>query len=65
MLTAKEYRHQALECLELAEESDELYVKEALLELAAEFQAMADFLDHEQQVDASDRRADQRNRRAS
>jgi hypothetical protein len=47
MPTAKEYRYQAVECLELAEASEELYVKEALLELAAEFQQMAESLDRE------------------
>jgi hypothetical protein len=50
MPTAKEYRHQAVECLELAEQAEQLYVKEALLELAAEFRLMADTLEREQRA---------------
>ena len=45
MLTAREYRHHAVECRGLAEQADEPYVKAALLELAAEFQTMAEFLE--------------------
>jgi hypothetical protein len=44
MPTAKEYRQQAEECLKLAEEAEELYVKTALIELAADFNAMAEKL---------------------
>ena len=37
MPTAQEYRYQAEECLELAREAKELYVRTALVELAREF----------------------------
>ena len=50
MPTAKEYRYQAVECLELAEQAEQLYVKEALLELAAEFRLMADAVEREERV---------------
>ena len=39
MLTSKEYRHRAEECLKLANESKEIYARMALLELAGEFRA--------------------------
>ena len=45
MLTPQEYRQHAVECRGLAEQANELYVKAALLELAAEFQQMAEFLE--------------------
>jgi hypothetical protein len=45
MSSAKEYRQRAEECLQLANEAAEIYVKVALTELAAEFQKTADSLD--------------------
>ncbi|HEY1360695.1 MAG TPA: hypothetical protein VGF60_00540 [Xanthobacteraceae bacterium] len=48
MTTPQEYRHQAAECLRLAEASTEVYVKAALLELAAEFQKRAEDLERRQ-----------------
>jgi hypothetical protein len=41
MLTSKEYLQQAAECLQLANVSSDVYVKEALTELASDFKAMA------------------------
>jgi hypothetical protein len=41
MPTAMEYRTQAKECLELARQAEELYVKTALIELAREFNRSA------------------------
>jgi hypothetical protein len=37
MPTAQEYRYQAEECMELAREATELYVRSALVELARDF----------------------------
>jgi 3-methyladenine DNA glycosylase AlkC len=45
MPTAKEYRQQAKECLELAKGAKDLYVKEAMAELAEEFRKTADLLE--------------------
>jgi hypothetical protein len=42
MKTPKEYRLRAKECLRLANEATEFYVKVALAELATEFRKMAD-----------------------
>jgi hypothetical protein len=42
MATSREYRHRAEECLELAKEADEFYVRTALFELASDFQHMAE-----------------------
>ena len=50
MATSKQYRFQAVECLQLAEQAHEFYVRAALLELAAEFQEMADFLDQQERA---------------
>jgi hypothetical protein len=41
ILTSKEYLQQAEECLQLANASSDVYVKEALTELASDFEAMA------------------------
>ena len=41
MLTSKEYLQQAEECLQLANASSDVYVKDALTELASDFKAMA------------------------
>jgi hypothetical protein len=41
MRTSKEYLQQAAECLQLANMSSDVYVKEALTELASDFMAMA------------------------
>jgi hypothetical protein len=45
MLTSKEYRQQARECLELAARPEEFYVRAVLLELAAELSGAADELE--------------------
>jgi hypothetical protein len=45
MLTSKEYVQQAKECLRLANASSDVYVKEALTELASDFKAMAEDLE--------------------
>jgi hypothetical protein len=42
MPTAKEYRRQAQDCLELAKEAKEVYAVRALTELADEFNKAAD-----------------------
>ncbi len=52
MPTPKEYRQQAEECLELASEAEEVYVKTALIELAADFQEIADKLEHRERLRA-------------
>jgi hypothetical protein len=41
MPTSKEYRQHAEECLELAKQAEEFYVKTALVELADEFKEQA------------------------
>jgi hypothetical protein len=46
MPTAKEYRQQAKECVELAKAAKDLYAKEAMAELAEEFSKIADLLEH-------------------
>ena len=43
MPTAREYRHNAEICLKLACETNEIYGRTALLELATEFRAMAEY----------------------
>ena len=42
MPTAKEYRQHAEECLQLAKQAEEFYVKAALIELAAKFKKQAE-----------------------
>lgn len=42
MDTAMEYRQRAENCLQLANEASDAYVKVALTELASEFRGMAD-----------------------
>jgi hypothetical protein len=41
MPTSKEYRQHAVECLELANQAEEFYVRAALIELADEFKKQA------------------------
>ena len=41
MLTSKEYLQQAEDCSQLASAASDVYVKEALTELASDFKAMA------------------------
>ena len=48
MPTAKECQQNAETCLKLASESSEIYVKEALIELADEFRALAKHLEHDE-----------------
>ena len=45
MPTAKEYRRQAQECLDLAKVATDLYAKRAMAELAEEFNKAADALE--------------------
>ena len=45
MPTAKEYRQQAQECVELAKTAKDLYAKQAMMELAEEFSQAADALE--------------------
>jgi hypothetical protein len=45
MPTSKEYMHRAEECLRLANETKEIFARMALLELVAEFRAMAQQLE--------------------
>jgi len=53
-MTPKEYRHRAEECLRLANETKEILAKVTLLEMVAEFRAMA------QQLELRERRSRQR-----
>ena len=46
MPTPKECRYNAEICLKLADETREIYVKKALIELAEEFRALARRLEH-------------------
>ena len=46
MPTAKECRYNAEICLKLASETREIYAKNALIELAEEFRALARHLEH-------------------
>ena len=45
MPTAKDYRQQAQQCLELAKAAKDSYTKQAMTELAEEFNKAADALD--------------------
>ena len=45
MPTAKDYRQQAQQCLELAKAAKDLYAKQAMTELAEEFNKAADTLE--------------------
>jgi dsDNA-specific endonuclease/ATPase MutS2 len=47
MVSRKEYQQRAEECLVLANEATEVYVKVALSELATEFQKIADGVEPE------------------
>jgi hypothetical protein len=47
MVLRKEYQQRAEECLQLANEATEVYVKVALSELATEFQKIADGVEPE------------------
>jgi hypothetical protein len=44
MPTSQEYRRRAEECLELAQEADQFYVRTALFELAEDFKHIAEKL---------------------
>jgi hypothetical protein len=46
MDTSREYRQRAAICLQLANEANDVYVKAALAELAAEFREMAEAMEH-------------------
>src|SRR5438270_3111186 len=54
MSMSREHRHRAEDCLRLANETNELFAKMALLEMAAEFRARA------QQLELRERRSRQR-----
>ena len=45
MLTAKEYRQQAQDCLKLAKQAKKLYAKVAMTELAEKFNGVAEKLE--------------------
>jgi hypothetical protein len=47
MPTPREYRQQAEDCMSLAREAEELYVKNALVEMAADFTELAEKLERE------------------
>ena len=47
MPTSKEYRQHAEECLELAKQAEEFYVRAALIELADEFKEQAKKIEHQ------------------
>jgi hypothetical protein len=47
MPTPKELRQQAKDCLKLARETDEIYAKMALIEMATEFRVMAEHLERD------------------
>jgi hypothetical protein len=49
MPTPTEYRQHAEECLKLAKEAEEFYVKTALIELADEFKAQAKKIEHQEE----------------
>jgi hypothetical protein len=51
MPTAKECRYNAEICLKLADETSEIYAKNALIELAEEFRALARHLEHRSKRD--------------
>jgi hypothetical protein len=53
-MTPQEFRKNAEDCLKLAQETDEIYAKMALIEMATEFCVMAEHLERE----ATHRRAD-------
>jgi hypothetical protein len=48
MPTPQEYRQQAEECLELAGQTKEYYVKTSLIEMAADFNEIAEKLENKQ-----------------
>ena len=57
MPTPKECRQHAEECLKLAKETTQVYARQALLELAAEFREIADELERRgSRSDATKRR---------
>lgn len=53
MPTAKECQYNAEICLKLADETREIYAKKALIELAEEFRALANHLEHSRKRDRS------------
>jgi hypothetical protein len=54
MSTPKEYRHRAADCLKLASEAQEIYVRAALTDLATEFLEIADKIEHRSKRDRSE-----------
>jgi len=48
MPAPKEFRKNAYDCLRLARETDEIYAKMALIEMATEFRVMAQHLEREE-----------------
>jgi hypothetical protein len=62
MPTPKECRHHAEECMRLAGETSEIYAKMALIELANEFRAMAEYLEHDKRRPRQIRRPAARHR---
>jgi hypothetical protein len=56
MPTPKECRHNAETCLKLARQTQEIYVRMALIEMAREFRAMAEHLERSMHKPADRRR---------
>jgi hypothetical protein len=54
-MTPQEFRKNAEDCLKLAQETDEIYAKMALIEMAAEFRVMADNLERNARRRTADR----------
>jgi hypothetical protein len=51
-MTPQEFRKNADDCLNLAQETDEIYVKIALIEMATDFCILADQLERNEAPDA-------------
>lgn len=64
MPSPQECRYHAKECLKLASETKEIYAKMALIELANEFRAMAEYLEREAPGPRQTRRRPASTRRA-
>ena len=64
MPSPQECRYHAEECLKLASETKEIYAKMALIELANEFRAMAEYLERETRCPAQATRRPASARRA-
>jgi hypothetical protein len=54
-MTPQQLRQNAEDCLKLAQETDEIYAKMALIEMATEFRVMADHLERTAKRRTADR----------